>query len=71
LNSIFQIVFQAEKSKIFKEFTRCHNEFTQGIEGSGLGLSILSKLVKLYEGAISVESEFGKGSKFIIILKKI
>ena len=60
-----------EKTKIFKEFVRCKNEFTQGIEGSGLGLSILNKLAKLYDGNISVESEFGKGSKFTIILKKI
>lgn len=60
-----------EKSKIFKEFVRCKNEFTQGIEGSGLGLSILSKLARLYDGSIGVESEFGKGSKFTIILKKI
>lgn len=60
-----------EKSKIFKEFVRCKNEFTQGIEGSGLGLSILSKLVRLYDGNITVESEFEKGSKFTIILKKI
>ena len=60
-----------EKSKIFKEFVRCKNEFTQGIEGSGLGLSILSKLVRLYDGNIKLESEFGKGSKFTITLKKI
>jgi len=62
---------EEEKAKIFKEFVRCRNEFTQGIEGSGLGLSILSKLVKLYEGSIRVESEFGKGSKFLITLRKI
>ncbi|HBM17360.1 MAG TPA: hypothetical protein DD381_13620 [Lentisphaeria bacterium] len=60
-----------EKSKIFKEFVRCRNELTQGIEGSGLGLSILSKLVKLYDGSINLESQFGKGSKFLITLRKI
>lgn len=60
-----------EKNKIFKEFIRCRNEFTKGIEGSGLGLSILNKLAKLYDGNISLESEFGKGSKFTIVLKKI
>ena len=62
---------EEEKAKIFKEFVRCKNEFTQGIEGSGLGLSILNKLVKLYDGEIKVESQFGKGSKFIITLRKI
>ncbi len=61
---------EEEKTKIFKEFVRCKNELTQGIEGSGLGLSILSKLTKLYNGSISVESEFGKGSKFTIRLKQ-
>ncbi|MCP4180435.1 MAG: hybrid sensor histidine kinase/response regulator [bacterium] len=58
-----------EQERLFGEFVRFKNEKTKGIEGSGLGLSILQKLVSLYKGSIEVESEFGIGTKFIINLK--
>ena len=37
---------------------------TRGIEGIGLGLSIVHRLVKDHDGAITIESEVGKGSTF-------
>ncbi|HOX22326.1 MAG TPA: hybrid sensor histidine kinase/response regulator [Elusimicrobiales bacterium] len=58
-----------EQARLFKEFSRIKNESTKGIEGSGLGLSILQKLVKLYEGNIVVESAPGKGTVFSLTLK--
>ena len=36
--------------------------------GTGLGLSIVHQLVLLHGGAISVESEEGKGASFIVEL---
>lgn len=59
-----------EKERLFQEFVRFKNEKTKNIEGSGLGLSILQKLVSLYNGNIEVESEFEKGTTFHITLKK-
>lgn len=53
-----------DQSKIFEEFTRLKN--AQGIEGSGLGLSITSKLVNLLGGTITLNSIMGKGSTFAI-----
>ena len=61
----------AEQERLFGEFVRFKNEKTKNIEGSGLGLSILKKLVSLYDGEISVESEFGVGTTFNIILKSL
>lgn len=61
---------EEEQEKLFEEFTRIKNKKTKGIEGSGLGLSILQKIVNLYNGSISVESEPDKGTKFEINLYK-
>jgi len=60
-----------ELTKLFGEFVRIKNEKTAGIEGSGLGLSILKKLASLYDGVIKVESTYGSGTEFKISLKKI
>lgn len=53
-------------SLIFQAFKRLSN--AQGIEGAGLGLSIVSQLVKLLGGNINVTSKLGEGSTFYISL---
>ncbi len=55
-------------ARLFKEFTRIKNRKTQNIPGSGLGLSIMKKLVDLNNGSIKVESEIDKGSVFTVYL---
>jgi signal transduction histidine kinase len=55
-----------EKEQLFREFVRIKNEKTKNITGSGLGLSIVRKVVELYGGKILVESEPDKGSRFIL-----
>ncbi len=55
---------------LFKEFVRIKNEKTKNISGSGLGLSIVKKIVDLYKGEIKVSSEPDKGSIFRIYLPK-
>lgn len=51
-------------SKIFDRFTKL-NDFVQG---SGLGLSICKTIVEKLGGTITVETEEGKGSKFLVVL---
>jgi len=53
--------------KIFDKFKRVTAERQ---EGTGLGLPIAKDIVELHRGKIWVESEFGKGSKFIFVLPK-
>lgn len=52
--------------KLFHEFTRIKNSSTRNISGSGLGLSIIKKLVNLYNGSIDVESVPGVGTTFTV-----
>ena len=51
---------------LFDEFTR--SERDRDIEGIGLGLAITKNLVNAMGGRISVQSEYGKGSTFVIEL---
>lgn len=52
--------------KLFQEFSRIKNSSTKNISGSGLGLSIVKKLVDLYNGRIEVESSPGQGTTFTL-----
>ncbi|MBN2174560.1 MAG: PAS domain S-box protein [Bacteroidales bacterium] len=54
--------------KIFDEFHQVEFYLTKRIKGTGLGLTIAKKLIDLLDGKINVESEIGKGSRFILEL---
>lgn len=55
-----------EMKLIFDRFHRVQS--TGDVAGTGLGLPIAKELIELHHGAISVESEIGKGSTFILSL---
>ena len=54
--------------KIFQIFQRAPNRLN--VEGSGIGLSIVKKIVELNGGRVWVESEEGKGSQFFVTWPK-
>jgi len=67
-------IAEEDQQVIFEKFRQSHSALVGGDamtrehSGTGLGLSIVKELCKLLEGEISVESELGKGSTFIVRL---
>ena len=53
---------------IFDRFKQVDKSLSRNAEGTGIGLSLVKSIVELHGGSICVESEFGKGSKFIVRL---
>ena len=52
--------------KLFESFSRVDEKTNRNIEGTGLGLNLTKNLVEMMGGEISVESEYGKGSRFTV-----
>jgi signal transduction histidine kinase len=52
--------------KIFEDFVRIKNQKTKEITGSGLGLSIVKRMLEQYNGTIHVESKPDEGSVFTV-----
>jgi signal transduction histidine kinase len=57
--------------RLFDEFVRIKNEKTKDISGSGLGLSIVKKVVELYDGTIEVDSTPDSGTTFTVKLPRL
>jgi two-component system phosphate regulon sensor histidine kinase PhoR len=56
-------------SRIFERFYRVDKSRSQKAGGTGLGLAIVKHIAALFEAEIKVESEYGKGSTFMVIFK--
>ena len=53
---------------IFDRFKQVDKSLSRNAEGTGIGLSLVKSIVELHGGTIYVESEFGKGSKFTVVI---
>lgn len=59
---------QSDKAKLFQQFQRLSAKPTAGETSTGLGLSIVKKIVEVHHGKVWCESEIGEGATFFIEL---
>jgi PAS domain S-box-containing protein len=59
-----------DRKKLFRRFYQSQRKelARRNNEGTGLGLAITQSIIKLHGGRISVESELGKGTRFLFVL---
>ncbi|MDT2813967.1 sensor histidine kinase [Vagococcus carniphilus] len=60
-----------EKKRVFERFYRVDNSRTSQTEGSGIGLSIVEKIVSSYRGTIDIKNNEPKGTIFKVNLSKM
>jgi len=59
-----------DKERIFHIFRRVQSPEASKVEGKGVGLAAVKRIIEAYGGDIWVESEYGRGSTFFISLPK-
>ncbi|HOT97136.1 MAG TPA: ATP-binding protein [bacterium] len=55
-----------EKERLFEEFFRAKNPHTRSITGTGLGLTLVKKIIDSYAGRIQAESVYEHGTTFTV-----
>ncbi|HIJ81257.1 MAG TPA: PAS domain-containing protein [Desulfuromonadales bacterium] len=57
--------------RIFQPFSQLEHPLTKTFEGAGLGLALARHLVEMHDGTIRVESTFGSGSRFTLVIPDV
>lgn len=61
-------IAQTDRERLFQRFFRSHQPEVQQVQGSGLGLAIVQAVASAHAGNVSVDSELGRGSTFVVEL---
>ncbi len=57
-----------DQKRIFEKFVRLENGLVHDVKGAGLGLSLVSQIIRAHGGRIEVQSTPGEGSTFTLVL---
>ena len=57
-----------EQGRVFERFYRGRHRGMEHVSGSGLGLSLVKAVIDNHHGSITLESESGQGTTFVIRL---
>ncbi len=60
-----------DMERLFDSFSRLEEERNRNIEGTGLGMSIVTRLLAMMDSELKVESRYGEGSVFSFRLKQM
>jgi signal transduction histidine kinase len=60
----------SETAKVFERFYRVDKSRSRKSGGSGLGLTIVKKLVEAHEGTVEIQSNLNEGTRVVIMLSK-
>jgi signal transduction histidine kinase len=63
-------ILPEDEVKLFAAFTRVNISNSKGPEGTGLGLHLSQRLAELLGGKITLQSDYGKGSTFTLVLSE-
>jgi len=58
-----------QQSKLFSAYNQADRTIAKQFGGTGLGLAISKRIIEMMQGTVWIESELGKGAKFIFTLK--
>ena len=58
----------AQQDRLFKPFSRLHDQTHPNISGVGLGLALVHTVVKRHGGSLELESAVGQGAEFRLVL---
>jgi CheY-like chemotaxis protein len=61
---------EEQQVRLFEEFSQADSAVTRKYGGTGLGLALSRRLCRMMHGDITVESEYGSGSTFTIVLPR-
>lgn len=61
---------EEDMEKLFESFGRVEEKRNRNIEGTGLGMSIVTGLLQMMDSRLDVESKYGEGSKFSFVIKQ-
>jgi CheY-like chemotaxis protein len=61
-------ISEPDLERLFQPFVQLDSSLAREVTGTGLGLALVTQMVRLHGGSVNVESQPGQGSRFTIIL---